>query len=90
MVILSKWRFDGITMWGKCKGHERFADGTYIHTSQVMKIELCDEGLDVYTYCGTHYRCKTEDVCLGTLENTKQCLELEKIDVSFLDNIWYE
>ena len=90
MVNLSRWYYNGISLLGMCQGHPKFSDGTYIRTSQVTKIELCDEGLDVYTYCGAHFRCKTEDICLDILENTKECLKLEKVDISFLDNIRYE
>lgn len=86
MVNLSNWRYDGVMMWGMCQGHDRLADGTYIHTSQVVKFELCDEGLNAYTYSGTHYRCKTEEIMLDALENTKECLEREKVDTSFLNN----
>lgn len=86
MVNLSRWRYDGHMLWGMCQGHEKLADGTYIHTSPVTKIELCDEGLDVFTHSGTHYRCKTEEISLDFLKETKMCLEKKEVNTAFLDN----
>lgn len=85
MVNLSNWRYDGVSLWGVCEGHPKFTDGTYVHTSPVKKFELNEEGLDAYTYSGTHFHCKTEEISLVTLENTKECLAVEKLDISFLD-----
>lgn len=87
MVNLSRWYYNGISLWGMCQGHPKFSDGTYIYTSQVTKIEVCDDGLDFYTDSNIHYHCKTEDIMLDALENIKAYLEYDKIDTSFLDGI---
>ena len=88
MVDLYEWSFDGIMLWGYCCGHKRLGDGTYVHTSHVRKIELCGDGIDVYTRSGTHYHCKTEDVKLGDeLHETKREIEGRDIDSSFLNNV---
>ena len=87
MVYLSNWKYNGIMLFGICQGHEKLADGTYIHTSPVMKVELCEQGLDVHTYSGTHYRLQANEVALEYLEETKKHLTLQKIDTSFLDGV---
>lgn len=87
MVHLSNWKYDGVMLWGVCQGHQKLADGTYIHTSPVVEMELCEEGLDAHTYSGTHYRMQTDEISLDFLEETKAGLEVDKIDTSFLDDV---
>lgn len=86
MVILSNWRFDGMSLWGICQGHDRLADGTYIHTSQVMEFEPHEEYLDAHTHSGTHYRMYIGEVSLDFLEETKEYLESAQVDTTFLDD----
>ena len=74
-------------LFGVCQGHNKLADGTYIHTSPVVKMELCEEGIDAHTYSGTHYKLQTQEVALEFLEETKHFLKLEEIDTSFLDDV---
>ena len=78
MVYLSNWKYNGIMLFGICQGHEKLVDGTYIHTSPVMKVELCEQGLDVHTYSGTHYRLQANEVAIEFLEETKNYLALKK------------
>ena len=87
IVNLSNWRYNGYILFGVCQGHNKLADGTYIHTSPVVKMELCGEGIDAYTHSGTHYRLQLNEVALDFLEETKECLTLEKIDASVLDDV---
>lgn len=84
MVILSNWRFDGDCLWGICQGHDKLADGTYIHTSQVVEFEPHEEYLDAHTYSGTHYRMQANEVFLDFLDETKEYLELANVNTSFL------
>lgn len=86
MVNLLNWKYDGTSMWGVCVGHEELADGDYIRTSPIAKMEPCQEGLNFFTVSGTNYYCKTVDIDLDTLEETMRAFKNENIDISFLDN----
>lgn len=86
MVKLLNWKLVENFAMGICIGHKKLADGTYVHTSPIVRIEACEEGLDIYTLSGTHYRCKTEEVDLDFLEQIKEKLLARNIVIEFLDN----
>ena len=87
MVLLLNWNVDEVMMYGNCIGHEKLADGMHIHTSPYVKIEVCEEGLSVVTFSGTHYLCRVKDINLNALEQTKEALAASGVDISFLDNV---
>jgi len=87
MVSVFEWKIERNQLWGICMGHADVSDGTYIQTSPIAKIEVCEEGLNVYTHSGTHYYCKGKDIDLENLEKTKSSLVKKRIDTSFLDKV---
>lgn len=82
MVDLLNWSLYGIMAFGNCIGHEKLTDGLYIHTSSYVEIEVCEEGLAMVTFSGTHYLCKTKDINLNALEQTKEALTASGVDIS--------
>ena len=73
--------------WGNSLGHNRLGDGTYIHTSSIMELELDQnkEELHLFTKSASHYVCAIKDIQLDELECTKQSLLEMGMDVAFLD-----
>lgn len=87
MCCLSSWCLNGLFALGFCKGHKKYADGTYIHTGLVEKYSVSEDVLKIHTLSGSCYICKVEDVLLSEVEIIKEVLRVEGVDSSFINRL---
>lgn len=87
MYCLSSWCLDGVAVYGFCKGHKKYADGTYVHTSPIVSYSVCGDALQIHTLSGSCYTCKVEDVLLNEVEMTKEVLRIHGVDTNFINRL---
>lgn len=87
MYCLSSWCLNGLVAFGFCKGHKKYADGTYIQTSPVVGYSANGAVLKIYTLSGSCYVCKVEDVLLSEVEMIKEVLCVNGVDASFINRL---
>lgn len=91
-VKLEKWYLDfygsDVLAWGYCFGHPRLADGTFIHTSIVMKAESeeVSKVLRLRTMSGNLYELELGyiDIQPEVIGKTEECLERLNIPREYL------
>lgn len=87
MCCLSSWCLNGLMAFGFCKGHKKYADGTYIHTGLVENYSVSEDVLKIHTLSGSCYICKVEDVLLSEVEIIKEVLRVEGVDSNFINRL---
>ena len=87
MCCLSSWCLNGLFALGFCKGHKKYADGTYIHTGLVANYSVNEDVLKIHTLSGSCYICKVEDVLLSEVEIIKEVLRVDGVDSNFINRL---